>query len=236
VIGAAAMTLLLAGASTPSEPFIAYIEWVLNVRLCVGERAEAARLVDEASRAPASDDQRLIARAIELEADRGTHAESELATLRSSVEDEYLKTLRGRYKASKVARWILGLKADATRAIAPGQPALTRHAAACAAELTTFAMTDLLAARGSLDPARRETFVRQLASVFPRLTSDEKAALVAVPEEWARVRSLWALADEERRRQLRATWAPLLVTDGSFDPKLMAEAAPTFVAHAPGWK
>lgn len=199
-----------APASTFDVPaFVSYIEWVLDVRLCAAERSEVDAVVLQAQTSSNPDDRKLVSRAIELEAERKSHSDSELAALRWSVEDEYLKTLKGRYRASKVAQWILRLKSAASRPLVAGTPPLTRHVCDCAAELGAFVASEV---RGA--PIGRDVFARELTAAYAHLTDGEKATVAAAPRDWQRIRARWADAPEEERSRWRESWRTALGVDG----------------------
>lgn len=240
MVGLVCMLLLSAseapdGGAPPAElsagPFVSYLEWVLDVRLSVAERDEAAALVARVEAGKSAEDRRLVQRAIELEAERSSYSPNELTGLRWSVEDEYLKTLRNRHRGSQVAQWILRLKAQATRPVASGKPALTRHAADCLAELSSFVASEAGGPPVAADATARDGFARQLSLAWPRLSTEQRAAVAAVPAEWARLRALWSSAAEEQRGRLRETWRA--VPAKASGP---VELAVGLAALAPGWQ
>jgi len=224
-----------AGAGATAPNFVRYLEWVLDVRLSAAQLDEANGLVARAASSPNVDDRRLIVRAVELEQELAGHSETELASLRWSVEDEYLKSLRGRYRSSSVARWILKVKADATRPLTPGKPPLTRLAADCLTELSAFVLGEARGSRTAADPATRAALGKELVAAWPLLSDAERLAVTAAPSEWARLRAGWASADDGRREQLREIWRGLLTPDAG-EVKTLALAAIPLAVDAPRWR
>jgi hypothetical protein len=95
--------------------FAHYVAWLLDLCLSEAQLAQAAQQVERADSGKDLENKKLVDRIIELDAELEKETPAELARLRPSVADEYLKRLSRKYKGRPAATWILGLSAGSKR-------------------------------------------------------------------------------------------------------------------------
>ncbi len=197
--------------AAPPDPrgFVGYLEWMLDVGATAAQLDEARALVAQAWIRKDPFEMRLVLRGIELEKDLAHHTQAERDALRSSVEDEYFKTLHRRGKGLPLAGWIDRLRASARTPIVRGDPPLTRQAAAALAEV--FAWIG-----GTASPA---DFTRALVAAHPQLSPEHRRAIANAPRAWARLRGRPDAEQAQWRRAFHEAWP-------SLDLKQIAVAAP----------
>lgn len=189
--------------------FAHYVGWVLDLPLSEGQLAEAAEQVARADGGRDAENKKLVDRAVELDGELEKETPAELARLRPSVEDEYLKRLAKRSKGRPAAEWILKLKASARTLLRPGNPPLLRQTSDCLLELAVFVATRAGAAPPRIDAALREGFSKALSAQWPAATPAARASAAAAPAQWQRFRAVWAAAPEVRRQELDAAFRQL---------------------------
>lgn len=216
------------------ERFLWYEQWVFDVCLSDAERDEARTMI--AAAAAGSDDAELVDRAAAMQPELASTAPEELARLRSSVADEYVKTLKRKYKGKGLAAWLLRLSTESRVQVVAGKLPLTRRAAHCLADLSAFVAGQVSGAPVRSDAALRAAFSAALGKRFKGLPADDQRAIALSPREWERLRALWATADEPRREKLRAAWRTLLASPPPADGPGLAAAAPALAREAPSWR
>lgn len=199
------------------QDFVSYIEWVLDVALTVAQREEAEKEIESATSSQDAAQLKLIQEAIASKRDLANHSESDLRNLRSSVEDEFLKSLKRHRRTSPLARWILSVS-DATRQrLVSAKTPLTRQSADAYAELMAFVLSES-GKPLSADKAFRDAFTKVLISEYRKLPDDQKEALSDMPHGWAALREAWKAMPEDKKQSLRKSWAttaaPLEAKDG----------------------
>lgn len=204
-----AMTALLAvpdaGAeevplAAKMEGFFGFVEWVLDTSLTDAQRDEAQKIIEATTDAG---DRHLVLNGAEQEAEFA--AQQDLELLRPSVEDDYLRTVKNKYKNSPLAKWVLKVDAAGKKKVAPG---LSQQNADAALELLTFVSGELKQ-KPPLD-------AKSLLASYSKLSADQKRALGEAARYWWRVRLAWRQADEAKKAGLREQWRGALKPDAAF--------------------
>ncbi len=225
------------------EDLVAYTEWVLDVRLTAAQRAEAQEAVDKALASKNPRELALVQEAIKGKADLANFSESEVRTLRPSVEDEYLKSLRRRNRDLVVAKWVVSV-ADARKPLVPGTPPLTRQSADAFAELMAFVVSQTAGQPVAADKTFRDAFAKALAADYKGYSDEQKAAVADLPKDWATLRTGFAAFPDDKKEKLKKEWsealAPLLgdpkaAAKVTGDAKPLRDAAKALSAKVTGW-
>jgi hypothetical protein len=185
-------------------PFLAYVEWVLDMRLTEAQRMEAEAELQRIFGEGSKYEIKLVTDAVTAYRDLDNHSEGGREALRPSVEDEWLKMLRNRVKKVPLARWVTGVN-DAQRPVVRGRPSPSRQAAEAAAEMMALVVNET-GGEAQADKAWREAFAKALAARYKKYNGKQKAALAQMPRTWAELRAAWAELSDEKKSQLRNEW------------------------------
>src|SRR5438128_2624110 len=95
-------------ALTPqiANDFYGYIEWVIDTHLTSAQREDAQKALEKAWADKNHYEISIVQEAIASKNDLANHSESDVANLRPSVQDEWMKSLRGKYGSQTLSKWI----------------------------------------------------------------------------------------------------------------------------------
>jgi hypothetical protein len=228
-------------AASPAEAFIAYTEYVLDVPLTLAQRAEVQGLVAKAQTETSARELALVDEGVAGAADLATQSGADQRTLRASVEDEYLRTMRRQAKSLALAKWVVSV-ADARKPLTKGTSPLTRQAADALAELLAFVVAEAGGSdRVTADRPFREAFAKALAADYASYSIEERASVADLPRDWATLRSGYSGFTGEKRQKLKEEWAqavaPLLKEPKAVtgDAKALRAVAKGLVARVTRW-
>ncbi|MHB8877496.1 MAG: hypothetical protein ACYC8T_27715 [Myxococcaceae bacterium] len=213
-----------AGKAAPADDFVAYAEWVLDMHVTAAQRADAQALVEKALASRNAREQALIDEGVAGKADLATQSETDKQTLRPSVEDEYLKTMRRKARELPLAKWVVSI-ADARKPLVKGTPPLSRQSADAFAELMAFVVSEAGGKPVAADKGFRDAFAKGLAKDYPRYNDEQKAAVADLPKDWAALRAAFSAFPAEKKQKLKTEWSEALAPVLSA-PKLTGDAKP----------
>jgi hypothetical protein len=181
------------------EGFFGFVEWVLDTSLTEAQRQEA-RQIAESTQDP--DDRRLIFNGAEQEGEFGKQSTEDLTQLRPSVEDDYLRTMKSKYRNSAIGKWALKVDAAVKKKLSAG---LTQQNVDAALELVSFVSGEV--------GQKSTPDAKALTVALAKMPADQKAALGQAAKTWWQLRLTWRQADEAKKAALRETWRPVLKPD-----------------------
>lgn len=227
------------GELTPQmiEEFFSYIEWVFDAPLTLGMRSEATAYIQAAQAANNTGELALVHEALLAKADLPNHSDQDREALRPSVEDEYIKIMKLRYRTQPLGKWVQNVKLFTSKSIAPGEPTLTRMDAEAYAELVAFVLDEGSGKKVLDDKAKLDEFVRAVAAEFRRYGPDEKMALTNMSRQWASLRSAWPSLPKDRKEKLRTEWREHFqgVNAIGDDPKALTAPAKALLLKSSTW-
>ncbi|MFZ5470157.1 MAG: hypothetical protein ACOZIN_12050 [Myxococcota bacterium] len=240
-VAAPAQTALTPGTE---RDFFAYIEWTFAARLTAAQRAEGTHLLAQAYAEKSEPQMTIVQDAVLAFNDLANHSDADKQALRASVEDEYLKSLKLRYRTQPLAKWISGVKDARDKTLSPGPPPLTRLSAEAFGELMAFVVKEArVGAVPETDRKYFDDFARALTADYKGYSEEQRISLMEMPNSWAALRTGWAGYPEDKKAKLREEWrsafkagadagsTPPFTADG----KPLREAARMLAAKVAGW-
>jgi hypothetical protein len=202
-------------AMTPqmTTDFLWYVEWVVDTHVTASQREEMQKLFDKAWADKNAWEVAVVQEAIASKNDLANHSESDLKNLRTSVQDEWMKSLRRRADKGAIAKWVISVNDASTKALVGGKPPLTRQMADALAEMMAFVCNETKETNTvAADKAFRDGFAKSLASDYKAWPDEAKLALADLPKDWAALRTGFAGFPEDKKTKLRGEWREALAS------------------------
>jgi hypothetical protein len=187
-----------------------FVEWVLDVPFTRDQRdALRNHLVDSWERNDKTEIngvQEIIKGRLQL--DKLTDPQKkELA--RQMIRTEILKQWRQEAtQGDKMARLMVEIFDSANKAIAAGDPPLTRQSTDATLEILHFMASKVVGA-GDVAPGKeqKDQFATSLIGVYERMLPENKRELAEMPMYWAALRAAWPELAKDQQEKLTAAWA-----------------------------
>lgn len=130
---------------------------------------------------------------------------------RDLYRQEMLKTvlpsMRENARSEPEVRWLLDLYEREHKALAHGDPPLTRRMAVARTEYAVFVLLNSGVLPGEPDQAFKDRMVQQLVADYPGLSAEQQKEVSTMPWTWATLRATWENLPEAEKRKYRQEWA-----------------------------
>ena len=212
------------------------MEWLLDARLTAEQHQQ---FQDSQVRTWKAHDAAGIAATLDtlkFHADLGRKTEAERNAVRDLLQSQYLDLMR-KTPNDVLSQWALAIYYAAHRPIAQGNPPLTRQVADAYAEVTCFAISEVVGGKAfTADKALKDRMASAFIAQYPSLSPDRQKELSQYPAMWSAISFAWPTLPEAERANYRQQWTPAvraLLDSAGAAPKAGTAATATASAANP---